>query len=41
MKRHPLRKISDLLFRIAMLPGLPLLIARPIARASSKFYYSI
>ena len=38
-KPHPLRKFSDILFFLAMLPGLPLAISRPLARLSSRFYY--
>lgn len=40
LKPHPLRKFSDILFFIAMVPGLPLVISRPIARLAARFYYS-
>jgi hypothetical protein len=40
LKPHPLRPLSDLLFSAAMLPGLPLVISRPIARLAARFYYS-
>ena len=39
LKRHPLRRLSDLLHNIAMLPFMPMLIARPLANLSSKYYY--
>jgi hypothetical protein len=38
-KPHPLRPLSDILFSLAMVPGLPLVISRPLARLSSRFYY--
>ena len=41
LKPHPLRKFSDILFSLAMVPGLPLAISRPIARLSSRFYYVV
>ena len=39
LQRHPLRRLSDLLHNIAMLPFMPMFLARPIAKLSSKFYY--
>jgi len=40
LKPHPLRPLSDILFSLAMVPGLPLAISRPIARLAARFYYS-
>ena len=40
LKPHPLRPISDILFSLATVPGLPLVISRPIARLAARIYYS-
>jgi len=40
LKRHPLRPLSDALHALAMIPGMPLGIAKRIASLASRFYYS-
>lgn len=40
LTRHPLRPVSDFLHAVAMLPFLPLCVARPIERLASRFYYA-
>lgn len=41
MKRHPLRILSNILFRLAMLPLWPLCIAQRIAKMSIRLYYIV
>lgn len=38
---HHLRPLSNLLHAVAMLPIMPLFIARPIAKLASKLYYKV
>jgi hypothetical protein len=40
LKAHPLRIFSHILHAVAMLPCMPLCIARIIAKASARLYYS-
>ena len=38
---HRLRFVSDILHNVAMLPCMPLPIARIIGKAASRFYYQL
>jgi hypothetical protein len=40
MTRHPLRPLSNLLYSVAMLPGMPFPIARLLAKAAARFYFT-
>ena len=40
LKRHPLRQLSNVLHMIAMLPFVPLALARKISALSSRLYYT-
>ena len=40
LKRHPLRPLSNVLHKVAMLPFMPLALARKISALSSRLYYT-
>ncbi len=40
LKPRYLRRLSDLLHNLAMIHFMPLCVARPIAKLSSKLYYT-